>query len=67
MQLDISRAERLALLGALEAYRRIKGAEGKLASQRELQRDRANAKKIEASYGQLATVITGLQTKLSAS
>lgn len=65
MNVQLTDSERRAILGALDAYRRIKGAEGKLATQKLLKADRAASERLAARYRTLDTLVTSLHKRLS--
>jgi hypothetical protein len=64
MHLELTNKERCALLGALEVYRRVKGAEGKLAAQRLIKTDKNAATQTSARYAALLDVVTNLNARL---
>ena len=65
MQIELSELERRTLLGALEAYRRIKGAESKLTAHKESTKEAQTA--VLKRYGVLLTCVETLQKRLQPS
>lgn len=65
MDVQLTSAEQRAIVAALDAYRRIKGAEGKLAVQRLLKADKHASERLAAQYAALDSLVTKLHKRLS--
>ncbi len=64
MNLELTEAERLMLVSALEFYRLKKGAEGKLACHALLLKDRPAAESLEQKYVRLQGMISSVNSRL---
>lgn len=62
MNIELSEVERRAILGALEAYRRIKGAERMLTAHKE--KDAPSMALVFERYDTLLASVTSLQKRL---
>jgi hypothetical protein len=64
MQLELTDTERTLVLSALEAYRRIKAAEGKLALQKALKVSKEESQGLDEKYQRLHALNVSLQERL---
>ena len=65
MQLELTDTERKLVLSALEAYRCIKAAEGKLASQKALKVSKEESQRLNEKYQRLYALNVSLQQRLA--
>lgn len=62
--MELTATERKLMISALETYRKIKGAEGKLKEHAALRTSKEDAQSVITSYNRLQECIATLQKKL---